>query len=164
MAARARGSYEDSMKDAQHTRVYRTTYLLPLVSERIFSFPLFHLTKKKEKLYFSISMKGETEDLLLLIGLFQLLSISFKCRPFHSGSRGNSAILNFSFSLMFVYRRLIFEPSFLPKRFSLHIYTKSEHMWKKLMMLLNHRLTFDRWGATSAHVGRFYIFQVFKSE
>jgi hypothetical protein len=30
-------------------------------------------------------------------------------------------------------------------------------MWKKLMMLLNHRLTFDRWGAMSAHVGRFYF-------
>ena len=51
VAARARGSYEDSMKDARSTHEYRTTYLLPLVSERIFSFPLFHLTKKKSFLF-----------------------------------------------------------------------------------------------------------------
>lgn len=46
VAARARGSYEDSMKDARSTHEYHTTYLLPLVSERIFSFPLFHLTRR----------------------------------------------------------------------------------------------------------------------
>lgn len=59
MAARARGSYEDSMKDARSTHEYRTTYLLPLVSERIFSFPLFHSTKRRNFYFFFFSKLDE---------------------------------------------------------------------------------------------------------